>query len=706
MKRLFTLFAFLITVGAFAQTVTHGPIVGGVSPSSCRVFVRTSAATNFTVELSTTPAFSTIAASASSSTDAAKDTIAIADVTGLSSDTKYYVRVMINGNPSGDVASFETFQNPATAAHQVFVGGSCIYDLTSADSALFVRARADNPKAFIQMGDWGYPDADEGWFDIYFTNPPTTWAKTYSKVQDIYKERYVSPSHSNFLKQQAVDYVYDDHDYMNDAAGKDGASGFVINAFQGKPLGAPENWDMPAQGRDNSLLGYHNWFPGYSLVDSTEGLYHSFRSGNVEFFVLDLRSMRTPQALSINYINNQWTYTPPAGYTLLGSNQLNWLFNGLQNSTATWKILVSSDAYNLGGRLAYDTLLFKIGNGNVPYWAPDVNGITLPNKGYTAVQNFADNWSGYREEADSLLHFVMNNNISNVFFISADSHTVGLDDGTNSGIPELNSGNLAKANSQDWLIYQKFMGFNMWNKGGSGLCDRDNFGSTYARVEVFNNDSMRLSAVDASGAEVVGYTFMANTPYKYNPLYHADRLPVAANDAVSMIENDTTTITVLTNDTDPENEPLYVNIKSGPSHGTATMDNNNVITYIPAANYVGTDTIYYRACDNFNATCPNCSNAVAVINVAQETGIRNFDARYFAKVFPDPADDVLKVQTNVDKETLRIELVNTLGQKVITQSFTTNAGLNVKHLAAGDYIYTIKGEKSGLLKSGHVNILH
>jgi hypothetical protein len=108
-------------------------------------------------------------------------------------------------------------------------------------------------------------------------------------VEDVYKERYVSPSHSNFLKQQAVDYVYDDHDYMNDAAGKDGATGFVINAFQGKPLGAPENWDMPAQGRDNSLLGYHDWFPGYSLVDSTDwGLRSSPALDRKRFWIVEV----------------------------------------------------------------------------------------------------------------------------------------------------------------------------------------------------------------------------------------------------------------------------------------------------------------------------------------------------------------------------------------------------------------------------------
>ena len=35
-----------------------------------------------------------------------------------------------------------------------------------------------------------------------------------------------------------------------------------------------------------------------------------------------------------------------------------------------------------------------------------------------------------------------------------------------------------------------------------------NFNSTYGKVEVFGNDSLRMSAVDADGVEVCGHTFM------------------------------------------------------------------------------------------------------------------------------------------------------------------------------------------------------
>ena len=704
MKKLYVLLSAVLLSFAFlqAQVVTHGPIVGGVTDTSCRVFLRTSQATAFKIEVNTDPTFVSGGFGFSGVTDASLDTIGQITASGLLPDTRYYLRTTINNVPVGDVVTFETFQSAGMVRNQVFVAGSCIYDLTSTDSAIFVRALSENPKAFIQMGDWGYPDGN-GWFDIYFTNPPTSWASNYANVQNLYKQRYISPSHEHFIKSVAVDYVYDDHDYLNDAAGYNAVTGFVINPFQSKPLGAPEVWQMPAKARSNSITGYREWFPGYNLVDTSEGIYHSFRSGNVEVFVLDLRSMRTPQANAIIDSAGGWYYRASGHYSLLGDNQMNWLLTGLQNSTATWKLIISSDTYNLGGRLALDTLL-KIGNGNVPYWAPDIQGINIPNKGYTAAQNFADNWSGYWKDADTVLHHVMNNNIKNVYLISADSHTVGLDDGTNSGIPELNSGNLSKANSKDWVLYQQFMGFNMWNQGGSGLCDQDNFNTTYARIQVFGDDSIRLAAVDASGAEVTAATFPVNMDYKYKPDYHADRIPTALNDIVSVEEGDTASIAVLANDTDPENGGLYANIKSGPSHGTVTMDNTNLLTYIPAQGFIGNDTIYYRACDNSNSTCPNCAAALAIITVTPQTGIKQFDAGHYYRVFPTPANEVVNVQTDFNQP-LSFQVLSETGQLITKQVFTGSLHLNTAMLASGYYLYRIQ-KGTQLLKTGRLTIQH
>lgn len=688
MKQLYLWLFVCTTIVAQAQTVTHGPIVGGVTDTSARVFIRTSLSTQFTIEVSTISDFSSGVLSFTNTTDATKDTIAITAIAGLQADTKYYVRTLINSVPSGSVASFETFPATGVASHQVFVTGSCIYDLVDANASLFNQASGYHPKAFIQMGDWGYPDADNGTTDIYLNNPPKSFASDYATHQTFYKMRYQSPSHVGLLQSTSTDYMYDDHDYLNDNSADDAVSGFGLDIFG--DLGAPKVYTQPPQARLNSIKAYLEWFPGYAVVDSVEGIYHSFRSGNTEIFVLDLRSMRTPQASAIKKINNQWVYSPPAGYTLLGANQMNWLKNGLANSTATWKIIISSDAFNLALRNTTDTCL-KIGGGSVPYWAPDVQGFTLPNKGYTAVQNYADCWAGFHEDADTLVNFVINNNIKNVFMVSGDTHTVGLDDGTNSGIPELNSGNLKKANSMEWVTNQLFMNYNIWNKGGSGLCDANNFEQSFGKVEVFGNDSLRLSAHDAQGNEICGWTFMANEPYRYNPQHYINRIPKAVNDVVNTALNDTSVISVLANDSDAESDILYVNLKTTPAHGAVTVNNDNTITYVPSNGFTGTDTFNYTLCDHSNASCYNCSSARVTVNV----GPNNVDVVESIKtlVYPNPAVDHFYVLLS-KPSMMHVTLQSVLGEKVLESIIDNSEIFDLGTVASGQYVCVVADLKT------------
>ena len=163
------LFCFVALAG-FGQTVTHGPIVGGVTDTSCNIFIRTSAATGFTVSFSNTDPFGLIEASGSGVTDAAQDTTAIIHVGGLTPNTQYYLRVSINGNISPGLTKFSTFYSPDSVGRQIFLTGACINGLTDVDSAIFTQAAAENAKTFIQLGNWGYPDVT-GCVDIYINNP-------------------------------------------------------------------------------------------------------------------------------------------------------------------------------------------------------------------------------------------------------------------------------------------------------------------------------------------------------------------------------------------------------------------------------------------------------------------------------------------------------------------------------------------------------
>ncbi len=701
MKIYLVSFLTFTSLYAFSQTVTHGPLIGGVTENSCRVFVRTDVATNIVVEASTTSTFSAIVASSNALTDATKDNTVIVELTGLAANTKHYVRVTISGTVSGDQAKFETFLTPGTAGHQVFLTGSSIDNLGGSDSLLFEQAKTEKAKAFIQTGNWGYPDAN-GWFDIYFSSPPSSWAKTYSNVQNIYKQRYASNVHRSFTKSLALDYVYDDHDYMNVMSGSGNVLGYIINIFSGS-LGSPENWNMPSQARLNSILGYQDWFPGYNLQNSSEGIYHSFISGNCEFFVLDTRSMRGPDLVTVVKIGNFWYYQPVAGTSLLGANQLAWLKNGLQNSTATWKFIVSSVPFNVANKFALDTLI-KIGNGIVPYWNPQIQGINLPRSAFASTNHFADMWCGFREEQDSLLSFIFENNIRNVFVLSGNSGTVGLDDGTNSGLPELNCGNLKIANTQDMLTYQKFMRFNIWNRGGSGLCGNDNFNPAYGRLEIFNSDSIRLSAVDSAGNEIMAANFYVNTAYKYNPTYSPNAFPIAFNDATTVENTDTAIIPVVSNDTDPDNEPLFTSLLTNPQNGSAYNSNNNIF-YIPNSGFTGVDTFYYKLCDSYSSTCPNCDTALVTVTVTPNTSVVSLQDKVRFRVFPNPVANNLVIEILNSTGEFVVEIKNILGETVIRKNFFSRAQLDVSLFPEGSYAYRIFNKEMRALQYGKFNIV-
>lgn len=80
----------------------------------------------------------------------------------------------------------------------------------------------------------------------------------------------------------------------------------------------------------------------------------------------------------------------------------------------------------------------------------------------------------------------------------------------------------------------------------------------------------------------------------------ANNPPVANDDRFTTVRDVPVNGNVLTNDTDPENDPLTVNTTpfTPPAHGTLTLNANGTFTYTPAPGYTGTDGFVYTVCDN------------------------------------------------------------------------------------------------------------
>ncbi len=88
--------------------------------------------------------------------------------------------------------------------------------------------------------------------------------------------------------------------------------------------------------------------------------------------------------------------------------------------------------------------------------------------------------------------------------------------------------------------------------------------------------------------------------------------PTAVEDAASVIQNQTTNINVLANDTPGSGAFDYVTVVTNPAHGTVQVNPDNTVTYTPNNNYTGADNFQYKVTNVHNMT----SNTVTVsINV-------------------------------------------------------------------------------------------
>ena len=72
---------------------------------------------------------------------------------------------------------------------------------------------------------------------------------------------------------------------------------------------------------------------------------------------------------------------------------------------------------------------------------------------------------------------------------------------------------------------------------------------------------------------------------------------------------------VLTNDYDPDGDPLHLANCSTAGHGNVSCDYTyNAFSYTPAQGYVGSDSFTYQACDN--SSCSTATVSLSVVNNA------------------------------------------------------------------------------------------
>ena len=123
-------------------------------------------------------------------------------------------------------------------------------------------------------------------------------------------------------------------------------------------------------------------------------------------------------------------------------------------------------------------------------------------------------------------------------------------------------------------------------------------------------DTVTYFVSDGKGGTAAGsLTVTVNGPGGIN------QLPTAANDSATTPQGVAVLVNVLSNDADPDSDPLTITIDSQPGHGTAVVENGQ-IRYTPTANFAGTDALTYVISDGKGGT----ATATITVTVTATSG--------------------------------------------------------------------------------------
>jgi alkaline phosphatase D len=220
-----------------------------------------------------------------------------------------------------------------------------------------------HPDFFLFLGDTIYAD------HLCPSPPNEPGADFKATTLDAYRLRHRyqrgADALRRFLVETPVYVVWDDHEVRNNFAG-------------------PYDEQMPA-GRQ----ALREYWPIASPLEDPHRLYRTVQYGaDLELFILDVRQYRSRNV-----------DRDGASKTMLGATQLAWLLDGLQRSTATWKVIATP----------------------VPLSIPKGGDISVPgNDGWAG----GPDGTGFERERQVIVDAILNRTIKNVVFLSGDVHWV------------------------------------------------------------------------------------------------------------------------------------------------------------------------------------------------------------------------------------------------------------------------------------------
>jgi alkaline phosphatase D len=369
------------TVGG--NPLPQGTAVGDVTSQSALLWLRTGEPQAVQIEWASVEAWNLMSKMATIRSPAARTgvfvTSADTDYTltipldDLAPATRYRYHVLVGhvqGTPLTVAArgEFTTLPDtgistPVTFAWSGDLGGQGLCRRGAAGYPIFDIMRAQQPDFFLFLGDTVYGDN-------VCPSPPNEpgadfRATTLAEYRARHRDQRGAEALRRFLDSVPIYAIWDDHEVRNNFAG-------------------PFDSQMPAGRR-----ALREYWPISVSPDDPHRLFRTVRAGaDLELFILDTRQYRSRNA----------DQDGPAK-TMLGERQLQWLLNGLTESTATWKVIMTSVPLSIP----------KGGGGGVP-----------GNDGWAG----GPDRTGFERERQVIVDRILGWKMKNVVFLGGDVHYV------------------------------------------------------------------------------------------------------------------------------------------------------------------------------------------------------------------------------------------------------------------------------------------
>ncbi len=232
------------------------------------------------------------------------------------------------------------------------------------------------------------------------------------------------------------------------------------------------------------------------------------------------------------------------------------------------------------------------------------------------------------------------------------------------------------------VVAGQFISFADLNDGGfQFIPDPNEFGPAYASFTFRVRDDGGTANGGADTDPVANTITIDIQPDNRPPVAVDDNYKLNEDDPGSILQDPGTGSSVLGNDTDPDFNSLTAILVSGPSNAASfTFNPDGTFTYVPNANFNGTDSFTYKANDGLLDS--NVATVTILVNPVNDAPVTVGDAYNIAEdtLLVVTAPGVLGNDTDIDGDTLNAVLVSG-PSNALTFTFNPNGSFSYQAIA-------------------------